>query len=79
VHFTTHEDYPLVDIDEAMSSILGDLIESEEVDLIEGQTTDNSFEKDEIKVTIIATGFDDEKINLLIQLSNLQLSIHQQF
>jgi cell division protein FtsZ len=59
VHFTTHEDYPLVDIDEAMISILGDLIDSVEIDLIEGQTTDNSFEKDEIKVTIIATGFDN--------------------
>jgi cell division protein FtsZ len=61
IHFTTHENYPLVDIDEAMSNILGDLIDDVEVELIEGQTTDNSFAEDEIKVTIIATGFDESK------------------
>jgi len=61
IHFTMNENYPLVDIEEAVESILGDLLESEEVDIIEGQTTNNSLEDDEIIVTIIATGFDEKK------------------
>jgi cell division protein FtsZ len=61
VHFTINENYPLVDIDEAMESILGELMENENVDIIEGQTTDNSLADDEIIVTIIATGFDENK------------------
>ena len=62
IHFTTSEKYPLVEIDEAMIEILSDLIDNEEVFIIEGQTTDNSYTDDEIKVTIIATGFEDKKI-----------------
>jgi len=61
VHFTINENYPLVDIDEAMESILGDLMDNENVDIIEGQTTDNNLADDEIIVTIIATGFDEKK------------------
>jgi len=61
IHFTINENYPLVDIDEAMESILGDLMENENVDIIEGQTTNNSLAEDEIIVTIIATGFDEKK------------------
>ena len=60
VHFTMNDDYPLVDIDEAMMEILGDLIDNEDVYIIEGQTSDNSFANDEIKVTLIATGFEDD-------------------
>ena len=61
IHFTTNENYPLVDIDEAMESILGDLMDDENVDIIEGQTTNNDLADDEIIVTIIATGFDEQK------------------
>ena len=61
VHFTMNENYSLVDIDEAMMDILGDLIDNEDVYIIECQTTDNSFADDEIKVTIIATGFEEQK------------------
>jgi cell division protein FtsZ len=61
IHFTTNENYPLVDIDEAMESILGDLMDDENVDIIEGQTTNNDLADDEIVVTIIATGFDEQK------------------
>ena len=59
VHFTMNENYPLVDLDEAMTEVLGDLIDNEDVYIIEGQTTDNSFADDEIKVTIVATGFEE--------------------
>ncbi|NPA55130.1 MAG: cell division protein FtsZ [Epsilonproteobacteria bacterium] len=61
IHFTISDNYPLVEIDEAMESILGDLMESENVDIIEGQTTNNELADDEIIVTIIATGFDEKK------------------
>ena len=61
IHFTINENYPLVDIDEAMESIIGDLVNNENVDIIEGQTTNNDLADDEIIVTIIATGFDEKK------------------
>jgi len=61
IHFTINENYALVDLDEAMESILGDLMDNENVDIIEGQTTNNDLADDEIIVTIIATGFDEKK------------------
>ena len=61
IHFTINEKFPLVQIDEAMMEILGDLIDSEDVYIIEGLTTDNSYAEDEIKITIVATGFDEAK------------------
>jgi len=61
VHYTINENYPLVEIDEAMESILGEVAENEDVDLIEGITTNNNLADDEIIVTIIATGFDETK------------------
>jgi len=61
VHYTINENYPLVEIDEAMESILGEVAENENVDLIEGITTNNDLTDDEIIVTIIATGFDEKK------------------
>ena len=73
IHFTTSEKYPLVEIDEAMIEILSDLIDNEEVFIIEGQTTDNSYTDDEIKVTIIATGFEDKKIANKKQANNINV------
>ena len=73
IHFTTSEKYPLVEIDEAMIEILSDLIDNEEVFIIEGQTTDNSYTDDEIKVTIIATGFEDKKIANKKQADNINV------
>jgi cell division protein FtsZ len=61
INTTTNENYPLVDFDEAMSSVLGDLIDSEDVTIIQGEAYDNSLADDEIKITIIATGFDDNE------------------
>ena len=59
VHFTMNEDYPLVEIDESMSLIQEKA--DKEADIIFGTTTDNSLAPDEIKVTIVATGFEKEK------------------
>jgi len=59
IHFTLNENFPLVSIEESMS-----LIEEkadEDADIIFGTTTDNSLAEDEIKVTIVATGFEKEK------------------
>ena len=61
IHFTINENYPLVDIDESMEEILGELMDDENIDIIEGQTTNNNLADDEIIVTIIATGFDENK------------------
>jgi cell division protein FtsZ len=59
VHFTLHEDYPLVEIEESMNLIYEKA--DEDADIIFGTTTDNSLSPDEIKVTIVATGFEKQK------------------
>jgi cell division protein FtsZ len=56
VHFTMHEDYPLDEIYEGMNII--EEKADENADIIFGTTTDNSLDIDEIKVTIVATGFE---------------------
>jgi cell division protein FtsZ len=56
VHFTMHEDYPLDEIYEGMNII--EEKADENADIIFGTTTDNSLNIDEIKVTIVATGFE---------------------
>jgi len=59
VHYTMHENYPLVEIEESMNIVYDKA--DEDADVIFGTTTDNSLEPDEIKVTIIATGFEKDK------------------
>jgi len=59
VHYTMHEDYPLVEIQESMAVI--EEKADEDADIIFGTTTDNSLAPDEIKVTIVATGFEKQK------------------
>ena len=59
VHYTMHEDYPLVEIQESMAVV--EEKADEDADIIFGTTTDNSLAPDEIKVTIVATGFEREK------------------
>jgi cell division protein FtsZ len=57
VHFHIHPDYPLVEISEAM-----DIVEEnadEDANIIFGTTTSESIPLDEVKLTIIATGFED--------------------
>ncbi len=57
VHFHVHPDYPILQISEAM-----DIIEEhadEDASVIFGTTTNSDFEPDEVRITIIATGFED--------------------
>jgi len=57
VHFHIHPEYPILEISKAM-----DIIEEnadEEASVIFGTTTSTDLEQDEVRITIIATGFDD--------------------
>ena len=59
VHFQIHPDYPILQISEAM-----DIIEEhadEDASVIFGTTTNSSIELDEVKITIIATGFESQE------------------
>jgi len=58
VHFHIHPDYPLLQISEAMNTI--EEYADEEASVIFGTTTDVSMAEDEVKITIVATGFDKE-------------------
>ncbi|MCH9739945.1 MAG: cell division protein FtsZ [Epsilonproteobacteria bacterium] len=57
VHFHIHPDYPLAEISEAM-----DIVEEnadEDANIIFGTTTSEDIPLDQVKLTIIATGFED--------------------
>lgn len=57
VHFHIHPDYPLAEISEAM-----DIVEEnadEDANIIFGTTTSEEIPLDQVKLTIIATGFED--------------------
>jgi cell division protein FtsZ len=57
VHFHIHPDYPLAEISEAM-----DIVEEnadEDANIIFGTTTSEDIPIDEVKLTIIVTGFED--------------------
>jgi len=77
INTTTNENYPLVDFDEAMTAVLGDLMDDENVTIIQGEAYDNTLADDEIKITIIATGFDDnEKAVNLTNKPNTEVPKH---
>lgn len=59
VHFTTHPDYPLVEINEAMSVIHDSA--HEDAHVIFGTTTTESMAPDQVKITLIATGFEQKE------------------
>jgi len=58
VHFDIHPDYPIMEISEAMNII--EESADEDAAVIFGTTTNSSLEVDEVKITIIATGFEDK-------------------
>ncbi len=58
VHFHIHPDYPLLQISEAMNTI--EEYAHEDASVIFGTTTDVSMAEDEVKITIVATGFDKD-------------------
>ncbi|MGE4295287.1 MAG: cell division protein FtsZ [Campylobacterales bacterium] len=61
VHFQIHPDYPLVAINRAMQVVYDSA--DEDADVIFGTSVDHSFEEEEVRVTIIATGFEREASN----------------
>jgi len=57
VHFHINPDYPLVEISEAMNIVEENA--DEDANIIFGTTTSENIPIDEVKLTIIATGFED--------------------
>ncbi len=60
VHFKINPDYPLLQISEAMNTI--EEFADEEASVIFGTTTDENIAEDEVNITIVATGFEEEKM-----------------
>lgn len=58
VQFDIHPNYPLNGISEAMDIIYESA--DEDADVIFGTTTNESMEIDEVRITIVATGFEDK-------------------
>jgi len=58
VHFDIHPDYPIMEIGEAMSII--EESADEDASVIFGTTTNEAMEIDEVRITIVATGFEDK-------------------
>ncbi len=58
VHFKIHPDYPLFQISEAMNTI--EEYADEDASVIFGTTTDESLAEDEVSITIVATGFEQD-------------------
>jgi cell division protein FtsZ len=56
VHFHIHPNFPLTQIQAAMEIIYDSA--DEDADVIFGTTTNESFSENEVKITIVATGFD---------------------
>jgi len=59
VHFQIHPDYPILEISEAMGIVEDNADENAHV--IFGTTTDETMQPDEVKITIVATGFESEE------------------
>ncbi|MDD3465803.1 MAG: cell division protein FtsZ [Campylobacterales bacterium] len=61
VHFNMHPNYPLVQIQQAMSIVYESA--SADADVIFGTTTDENIDMDKVVITIVATGFEKEAMN----------------
>ena len=60
VHFKTHPDYSIIQISEAMNTI--EEYADEDASVIFGTTTDEAIAEDEVYITVVATGFEDEAV-----------------
>ena len=58
VHFDIHPDYPIMEIGEAMNIV--EESADEDAAVIFGTTTNPNMELDEVRITIVATGFEDK-------------------
>lgn len=61
VHFQIHPSYPLAAINNAMSIVYETA--HEDADIIFGTTTDETLPPDQVRITIVATGFEREAAN----------------
>jgi len=59
VHFHIHPEYPLLEISEAMGIVEDNA--DEDAHVIFGTTTDETLAPDEVKITIVATGFENDE------------------
>ena len=59
VHFHIHPDCPLTEISEAMNVVYD--AADEDAHVIFGTTTDESIENNRVRITIVATGFENKK------------------
>ena len=73
VHFDIHPDYPLNGISEAMDIIYESA--DEDADVIFGTTTITDMEIDEVKITIVATGFEDSSSETAPEIIKKQTSL----
>lgn len=58
VHFDIHPDYPIMEIGEAMNIV--EESADEDAAVIFGTTTNENMDIDEVRITIVATGFEDK-------------------
>jgi cell division protein FtsZ len=65
VHFHIHPQYPMLEMSDAMETIESNA--DEEANVIFGTTTDENLDIDEVKLTIIATGFDSKNDTIVQQ------------
>ncbi len=61
IHFNVHPQVSLFSINDVMTRLY-DNIESGSADVIFGTTTDDTLERDEVKITIVATGFESKEL-----------------
>jgi cell division protein FtsZ len=62
VHFDIHPEYPILEISEAMNIVEENA--DEDANVIFGTTTNPDMDIDEVKITIIATGFEEMKTSV---------------
>ncbi|MGP1560524.1 MAG: cell division protein FtsZ [Helicobacteraceae bacterium] len=63
VNFQINPAYPVIGINQAMSGLVDAAVDPD-ADIIFGTSIDPSFEEDFVKVTIVATGFEKEPMNV---------------
>ncbi|MDD6055530.1 MAG: cell division protein FtsZ [Helicobacter sp.] len=68
-HFYINPEYPLTEISDAMEIVYNNIDENVAC-VIFGTTTDSSIERDKVRVTIVATGFEKEEAENAIQETN---------
>lgn len=76
VHFNLHPNYPLVQIQQAMSIVFESA--SPDAEVIFGTTTDESMDMDKVIITIVATGFEKEAVNTVVEKPQMSATVQQE-